>query len=94
MTAPGPNQTRDLARRRVVNATMRLRYGAAVHAQLEVMPDTTEAEWTAHVADWLEAFGAALAAGCDHSNDTAKAYDRLRSDVAAMRRVLGVEASS
>lgn len=41
--------------------------------------------------EWLDAIGAALAAGCDKSNATAKEYDRLRADVAAVRRVLGVD---
>lgn len=93
MTAPGPNHARDLARRRVVNATQRLRYGAAV-MPFGVMTAADEVEYLATVADWLEAFGTVLADGCDRSNTTAAAYDRLRADVSAMRRVLGTDDTS
>lgn len=90
MTTPGPNYERDRARRRVLNATQRLRYGSAVMTtSLSIWPSDDETQWLNAVAEWLEEFGVVLAAGCDQSNAIAREYDRLRADVAAVRRVLG-----
>lgn len=80
----------ELARRRVVNATMRFRYGAAVTGRdFGTMPKADEVAFLNAAADWLDAFAVVLADGCDKANAARAEYDRLRHDVDAFRRVIG-----